>query len=103
MTTGEDVKSDVDGEHEDVNIEVVESETYPNGQDIDEQRRAFVIYHMADSDIDGRVLVSNMDQVYRWLKSGETESKHVGLRSVNRVVHNEGAAGELRPDPITNA
>ena len=102
MTTDEDVKSEVDGEHQEVNIEVVEPE-YPAGQDIDEQRRAFVMSHMADPDIDGRVLVSNMDQVYRWLKSGEVESKHVGLRGVNRVIHNEGAAIELRPDPITNA
>ena len=102
MTTDQDVKSEVDGEHENVDIEVVEPE-YPMGQDIDEQRRAFVIFHMADPDIDGRVLVSNMDQVYRWLKSGEMESKHVGLRGVNRRLHNEGASLELGADPITNA
>jgi hypothetical protein len=39
-------------------------------KDIDEHRRAFVIEKMADSNIDGKTMVKNMDSVYRWLKDG---------------------------------
>jgi hypothetical protein len=33
--------------------------------------RMFIIEHMADADIDGGILVRNMDLVCRWLWSGE--------------------------------
>ena len=38
--------------------------------DVDEKRRAFVVNQMANSDVDGRVLVENMHAVCEWLKSG---------------------------------
>jgi hypothetical protein len=36
----------------------------------DEQRRCFIIEHMANADIDGPTLVRNMDAVFQWLKAG---------------------------------
>jgi hypothetical protein len=36
----------------------------------DEDRRWLIVEHMANSDIDGRILVQNMDMVYRWMKDG---------------------------------
>jgi hypothetical protein len=38
--------------------------------DVDEKRRAFVVNQMANSDVDGKVLVQNMHAVCEWLKSG---------------------------------
>ena len=36
--------------------------------DPDEIRRAFIIDVMSDADIDGKVLVQNMQQVFEWLR-----------------------------------
>ncbi len=44
-------------------------------EDKDEIRRAFIIDVMADADIDGRVLVSNMQAVFEWL-SGKQNAIH---------------------------
>jgi len=40
-------------------------------QDPDEHRRAYVVRLMADPQIDGYILTSNMDYVYQWLKTGK--------------------------------
>jgi hypothetical protein len=42
--------------------------------DQDEIRRAFILDVMADADIDGKVLVSNMQQVFDWLKGNSCHS-----------------------------
>lgn len=39
-------------------------------KDPDEHRRAFIIREMATADIDGPIMVANMDAVYRWLRDG---------------------------------
>ncbi len=61
-----------DGEDGDLNIEVLEDEPEyeicPWSKDPDEHRRAFIIREMASADIDGAIMVSNMDAVYRWLR-----------------------------------
>lgn len=48
--------------------------TYPQEQDIDEQRRAYVLECMTACgdapSIDGRIFVSNLNMVTEWLKSG---------------------------------
>lgn len=49
---------------------VVEPPQYFWTNDPDEQRRAFIIETMSDADIDGPVLVSNMEAVFQWLKNG---------------------------------
>ena len=46
----------------------------------DEIRRAFIIDVMADADIDGKVLVDNMDAVFHWLKSGKVSRKTNALQ-----------------------
>ena len=38
--------------------------------DPDEHRRVFVFDRMANSDIDGKILVENMNHVSQWLKDG---------------------------------
>ncbi len=40
-------------------------------KDPDEIRRAFIFDKMAEPNIDGRILVENLEFVFRWLKSGE--------------------------------
>jgi len=40
----------------------------------DEHRRAFVVRLMADSSVDGNILVKNMDAVCQWLKMGTIPS-----------------------------
>lgn len=62
-----------DGEDGDLEIEVLDDAEYeicPWSKDPDEHRRAFIIREMASADIDGAIMVSNMDAVYRWLRDG---------------------------------
>ncbi len=42
---------------------------------VDEKRRAFVFDRMVNPELDGHILVQNMEMVDRWLKSGNTELK----------------------------
>ena len=39
--------------------------------DADEIRRFYIMLHMADADMDAKILVGNMDRVYKWCKTGE--------------------------------
>lgn len=73
--------------NEDTEVEIVHDQdvcTWTN--DVDEKRRAFVVSQMADPDVDGKTLVSNMHAVYEWLKTGmgplQNSYKPGGLRSV---------------------
>ena len=50
----------------------------------DEIRRAFIIDVMADADIDGKVLVENMDAIFHWLKSGELPKKVKKPNAIHR-------------------
>ncbi len=52
-------------------------------EDKDEIRRAFIIDVMADADIDGKVLVSNMQVVFEWL-SGKTNALYRSSRKVQK-------------------
>ena len=55
--------------------------------DVDEKRRAFVVNQMANSDVDGKVLVQNMHAVCEWLKTGKALDTRVdGGRPMPRVV-----------------
>lgn len=49
-------------------------------EDADEHRRAFIIDRMADAEIDGQVLVWNMDAVFKWLKDGTVSMKQRTLK-----------------------
>lgn len=56
---------------EDPEIEVdVEALLYPGQVDVDEQRRAFVLEHLANAEIDGHILALNCDILCQWLKTG---------------------------------
>jgi len=39
-------------------------------KDADEHRRTFIFYHLSSPDISGKILVENMELVFKWLKSG---------------------------------
>lgn len=55
----------------DANINVdMEQPPYFWTADPEEQRRAFIFEHMASPDIDGKILVENMNMAAEWLKSG---------------------------------
>jgi hypothetical protein len=60
--TNETAASEADEKKEDL--------VYPHTAPLDEQRRAFVLETMADAELDGRLLVQNMDLVYKWLADG---------------------------------
>jgi hypothetical protein len=47
--------------------------------------RMFIIEHMADADIDGGILVRNMDLVCRWLWLGEVPEAPGGKKASARV------------------
>ena len=40
-------------------------------RDQDEIRRSFIFDKLSDPSIDGRILVENMDLIFRWLTKGE--------------------------------
>ena len=66
-------KTDKTAEDE-IEAEIVQEKTpdsYPwCGENNDERRRSFIAEIMANSEIDGRILVANMDAVYKWVKDG---------------------------------
>ena len=69
---------DDEGGDDDMEIDVIQEEkgVIYRPANADEQRRAFIFYQMADSDIDGETLVKNMDAVCKWLKDGTMPQKH---------------------------
>jgi hypothetical protein len=50
------------------------------GHDPDQLRRAWIFGLLADSEIDGRVLVENMARVELWLKTGNVEKEKTPLK-----------------------
>lgn len=50
-------------------------EEFPWAMDDEERCRSFVYVQMTDggdaSQIDGKILVENMDMIYKWIRSGE--------------------------------
>ena len=44
---------------------------YHWAKDPDEIRRSFIFDRMASSEIDGKILIENMDLIFRWLTKGE--------------------------------
>lgn len=47
-----------------------ETETDADEQWSDEQLRRFIVGHMANAEIEGYVLVDNMETVFKWIKHG---------------------------------
>ncbi len=77
---------DDDGGDEEMEIEVLEDDgamVVYRPTNPDEQRRAFIFHKMADSSVDGKILVENMDAVCRWLKDG-TMPKDRKLKSIEK-------------------
>lgn len=54
--------------------------------DVDEKRRAFVVNQMANCDVDGKVMVTNMHAVCEWLKSGALPTEELKKAQTVRVV-----------------
>ncbi len=46
-----------------------EEEAKPDPEFTDVDLRMFIIEHMADAEIDGRILVFNMEMVFQWAKN----------------------------------
>lgn len=53
--------------------------------DVDEKRRAFIISTMAVAEIDGHVLVTNMEMVFQWLKSGALPEEKKTTRAFKAI------------------
>lgn len=71
--------------------EEIEAEVlgYPDdAPTIGERRRAFVLAHMANAEIEGRILVDNLQLIYEWLTDGtvpartEKQKKAAQLKTV---------------------
>lgn len=57
----------------------------------DEHRRAFIISHMGNSEIEGKVLVDNMQRVFEWLKLGAVpKAKEQKKATISRIDNDEG-------------
>ena len=46
-------------------------EEYPQQCELAEQRRAFVVVHMGNAEIDGKILLGNMKLIEEWLETGK--------------------------------
>jgi hypothetical protein len=57
---------------------------YPWTKDDDEKCRAFIFELMANSEIDGYVLVDNMDRVYHWMRFNKKLPKRPALKPVDK-------------------
>ena len=77
----------------------LEVDFYPDSEktctwssDPDEHRRAFVFFHLSSPDIDGKILVKNMELVCQWLKTGATpdEQKVSPRLSAGRISPKSG-------------
>ncbi len=56
----------------------------------DVQLRAFIAETMANADVDGGILVGNMERVFKWVKAGTVPRKaRSGLRVVSDNPHGE--------------
>jgi hypothetical protein len=79
MTTTKPIPSDGDEDPPDEpEIEDVlddEKREFYWTDDQDEIRRYYILIHMANSDMDGKILVENMNLVYNWCVKGELPKK----------------------------
>jgi hypothetical protein len=57
---------------------------YPWTSNTDEDCRTFIFERMASPEIDGAVLVDNMDRVYHWLRFHKKLPKKPSLKSVEK-------------------
>lgn len=64
---------------DDTEVEIV-PEDYPWAQDADERRRSFVFESMASPEIDGGILLKNMDAIVQWLKTGALPAEQAPQR-----------------------
>ena len=63
-------------EEDEEEIEIEELPSYPdNAPSIDEQRRAFVLAHLASPDIDAKILIEGMEIALRWLRDGTVPTR----------------------------
>lgn len=65
--------------------DVLPKETYPDldGIELDEKRRAFIFGLMANSEIEGKILIENCDVAEKWIKNGIMPQPAKGkLRSI---------------------
>ena len=71
-------------EPDDPEISVVQ-EKYPQQCELAEQRRAFILSHMADAEIDGKILLDNMKSIETWLETGNVPAKDTKKTSLKVV------------------
>jgi hypothetical protein len=48
-----------------------ENDEFPFVTSADERLRCFIVREMASSDIDGTIMVQNMDKVFKWVTTGK--------------------------------
>lgn len=53
----------------------IASGPYPFAQTADQQLRCFIAKYYANSEIDGAIMVQNLDLIYHWVKDGTLPAK----------------------------
>jgi hypothetical protein len=71
-------------EQEQQEQEAPKVEDYPWAADAEERCRTFVFDRIGSPDIDGAVLVDNMDRVYQWVRFGKKLPKKPSLKTVEK-------------------
>jgi hypothetical protein len=56
--------------------------------DDDQQLRAFIFETIGNADIDGHILIANMQAVFDWIKSGPAQPQHHKRSTVRKVSDN---------------
>jgi len=52
-------------------LEIVADDEFPFLDSNEQKTRAFILSYFANADIDGRILVVNMEAAYQWLMTGK--------------------------------
>jgi hypothetical protein len=73
-----------------VDIELVPEESesgkrYEFLEEGDQQLRAFIFETMANADIDGNIMITNMEATFQWIKSGPAQQQQQKRSPVRKV------------------
>lgn len=70
-------------------VDEAPDEQYPFVKTDDERLRCFIFETMANADIDGNILIMNMEATFQWIKNGAAQAAQP-KRSVMRKVSDNG-------------
>lgn len=65
--------------------ESLADDPYPFADSNDKSLKCFILDKLGDGEIDGRILVGNMDMIYRWIQAGEVPTPEKARKHLKPV------------------